>query len=190
MAGLGPVYVRNAPPTASIILFQCALAVRKGVDEQFLRPQRAAGGFADCRDDFLRHGVDFRIGQRAVLRLQANGDGERFLPSGTPVPSYTSNTSTRSMRLRSALRALFTMSSAVTLASTTKAKSRSTAGNGEGWNNGRARLFAFDSGMASRKISNAETGALRSNTASTLGCNSPKYASTFGPSARVPQRPG
>ncbi len=44
--------------------------------------------------------------------------------------------------------------------------------------------------MASRKISNPQTGPFRSKAAMMRGCNSPKKASGFGPAAMVPERPG
>ena len=84
------------------------------------------------------------------------------------------------------------MSPALTLASTTKAKSRVTGWNADNSSIGLARVgFAFGSGMRSRITSNAISGPSASSASSARGCSSPKWPSTFcGPIWIVPERPG
>src|SRR5262249_54804016 len=96
------------------------------------------------------------------------------------------------MSLRSTLCVARKMSAALTVRSTTKAKSRSTGWNAESSRTGRARVaFAFGSGIFSRITSKATSGPSASSVSSARGCNSPKCPSTFcGPIWIVPERPG
>ena len=95
------------------------------------------------------------------------------------------------MSFLSAPLAARTTFSAGTAWSRMKAKSRSTAWNGEGLNGGRALPgFALGRGTESRNTSNPAIRPSTPRRLKTLGSSSPKWASVPLPRPMVPERPG
>ena len=73
---------RRRPPRPDRHLPVCRRPVRLSARQ----PRKlAAGGLFDLGDQALREALDLGVGQRALLRLQHDGDGERFLAFGQPL---------------------------------------------------------------------------------------------------------
>ena len=115
-----------------------------------------------------------------------------FLPAPRDGPSNRSNTRTSAISFLSAPVTELMICVAATSASTTKAKSRLSAWNGEISSGVLVRVaLRFGSGTASTRISKPQTGPSTSMRSSALGWNSPNVPrTTFGPSLMTPLRPG
>ena len=128
-----------------------------------LRSQHAARLLADILDDAARPAP--RNPRRSASCRPAGSTTSMaidFLPSPSAAPSNTSNTETPVISLRSAAAAARVSAPASTALSTTKAKSRFTAWNGDSSSFGLVRVgFAFGSGIASTKTSKPQAGRRR-----------------------------
>ena len=158
--------------------------------------QGAAGGLGDLFDDLGARPPRSRH-RSGSCRSVAGARSGRWISCPAPIcasalsPVNWSNTRTLSISALSAPCAALTAVSASTLASTTKAKSRSTACRSRQLSAGRVGVFTLGSGHGGDAHGEGHGRALHvQRVPGSRGCTSPKVASTFGPRPITPDRPG